>query len=333
MATIKEIAQLAAVSPTTVSRVLTQDPSLNVTPATRLRVEQIARELGYSVRRTHAVSRPKHTVGLIKGYTDSENLATTHFNALARSVEDTLAAHNYRRVIFSPDALPDQPLDGVIALGQYSSAQIASLARLSENLLFLHTSPDPLRFDSICLDAHHLAHSAVSFLRQLGHRRIAYIGASDVIGGMRMPDLFYQSMRQALLDEDPQGNQWMYITDYSPTAAYTITGALLRENPPSLRPTAIVYVTDSMAVGGYRAVRECCLRVGEDVSILSIDNAPTSSHLLPPLSSFHLDVDFIARTAVAMLSDRLEQRRQQSITVQIPLRLVRRKSCLAPAPY
>lgn len=332
MATIKEIAQLASVSPTTVSRVLTQDPTLSVAPATRERIGQLARELGYTARRTRSAASPQRMVGLIHGDADLLSPAITHFGALTRVVENTLSAKNYGRLTFSLDSLPDSPLDAIIALGQYSPAQLSTLSKLSPTLLFLYTSPDPLRFDSICLDTQTLADSAVAYLHQLGHRRIAYIGASDVIGGMRMKDLFFTDMRHALLLADPQGDQWMYIGDYTPTSAYALTCDLLRGTAPALRPTAIIYATDSLALGGYKAVRECGLCVGRDVSILSVDDAPTSSYLTPPLTAFHVDVDFIAETAVQMLDDRLSGRRTHTFTARIPLGLSRRQSCQsAPA--
>lgn len=327
MATVKEIAKLACVSTTTVSRVLTRDPTLSVTPATRLRIEQIARELGYSARRLHASSLPQYTFGLIKGYTDSARLSGTHFFSLTRAVESVLSARGHSKLVFPIENIPDQPLDAVIALGQYSPTQQTMLTRACGHILFLYSSPDPLRFDSLCLDASNLASTAVTYLRQLGHRRIAYIGASDIIGGMRMNDLFFQEIRHALLREDPQGDQWMYIGDYTPTSAYTLTDTLLRKHSPARRPTAIMYATDSLAVGGYRAVKECGLQVGQDVSILSVDDMSTSSYVTPPLSTFHVDVDFIATTAVAMLTDRLNGKRTGTLSVQIPLRLVRRKSC------
>lgn len=331
MATVKEIAKLASVSPTTVSRVLTQDPTLSVTPATRLRIEQIARELGYTARRLHADPQPQYTFGIVKGYTDSARLSGTHFFSLTRAVESALSAHGYSKLVFPIDHIPDQHLDAIIALGQYSSAQLAALSRTCEHVLFLYSTPDPLRFDSLCLDSSTLALTAVSYLRQLGHRRIAYIGASDVIGGMRMKDLFFQDVRRALLQEDPQGDQWMYVGDYTPTSAYSLTYTLLREHAPAPRPTAILYATDSMAIGGYRAVRECGLRLGEDVSVLSVDDVPTSSYVTPPLSAFHVDVDFIAATAVSMLTDRLNGLRGGTLSVQIPLRLIKRKSCQPPS--
>lgn len=330
MATVKEIAKLASVSPTTVSRVLTQDPTLNVAPDTRLRIEQLARELGYTARRLHAATQPRYTFGLIKGYTDSARFSGTHFFSLTRSVESALSARGHSKLVFPIDRIPDQPLDAIIALGQYSSSQVAALSRMCEHILFLYSVPDPLRFDSLCLDSVNLARTAVSFLRRLGHRRIAYIGASGIIGGMRMKDLFFQDIRQALLREDPHGDQWMYVGDYTPTSAYSLTYTLLQERSPAQRPTAIIYATDSLAVGGYRAVKECALNVGEDVSILSVDDVPTSSYVTPPLSAFHVDVDFIAATAVSMLVERLSGRRCSTLVVQIPLRLIRRQSCQAP---
>lgn len=330
MATVKEIAQLAAVSPTTVSRVLNQDPTLSVTPATRARIEQIARELGYTPRRIHLPSQPQRIFGMVKGYEESDKLSSTHFYALTRAVERALSLKGYSKLVFPIDSVPSRPLDAVIALGQYSSAQIASLSRLSENLLFLYSSPDPLRYDSIRLDSSSFAQTAVSYLRHLGHRRIAYIGASDIIGGMRMNDPFFHAVRQSLLSEDPQGDQWMYVGDYTPTAAFSLTYSLLREFSPPLRPTAILYATDAMAIGGYRAVKECGLLVGEDISILAVDDVPTSSYVTPPLTTFHVDVDFIASTAVCMLSERLNAQRSQTLTVHVPLRMIKRKSCL---PY
>lgn len=327
MATVKEIAQLAGVSPTTVSRVLSQDDTLRVTSQTRARIEQLARELGYTPRRIHSRPQKQRTVGLVKGRTETDNLSSTHFYALTRAVERALSAEGYAKLVFPIENIPARSLDAIIAMGQYSPAQVAALARASENLLFLYSSPDPLRYDSICLDSYTLARTAIGYLRRLGHRRIAYMGASDILGGMRMKDPFFHAVRAAILDEDPHGDQWMFVGDYTPTSAFSLTFSLLREFPVHARPTAILYATDAMAIGGYRAVRECGLHVGADISILSVDDVPTSSYVSPPLTTFRVDVDFIGATAVCMLDDRLSGRRTQTLTVQIPLRMIQRKSC------
>lgn len=326
MATIKEVAKLASVSITTVSRVLSHDPSIRVTPQTRARIEEAAHTLGYTPRHIHAQAQPQRIFGLVKGHAEENNLSNTHMYALSRALERALSDQGHGKYVFPIENLPATTLDGVIALGKYSTSQIEQLERISKNLLFIHTNPDATRFDSVCLDTYGMAESCLGYLHSLGHRRIAYVGASEIVGGMLADDLYVDAVCQTLKAKNCFTSQWIRLGDYSPTSAYEHTHSLLSKGKNT--PTAILYATDAMAIGGYRAIRDLNLQVGADVSIVAVDDLPTSSYITPPLTTFYVDVDFISWAAVRRLEERLCGHRIKTYTTLIPLSMtVRNSAC------
>lgn len=325
MMTLKEIARLANMSTTTVSRVLTQDPSFHVPPETRSRIEQIAQEAGYRPRKIHSQVSKNNTVGIVKGFAADITLSSTHVLSLYQSIETTLITAGYNKVVFSLNDMPDQPLDAIIALGQFSKRQIKLMENLTTNILFLYSSPNPLRYDSLHLDFRGVSVSALSYLYSLGHRSIGYIGAAGIIGGMRMEDPLLRSISCTLKDYECYNENWMYVSDYSPAQAYEVTYRWCSN--PDTRPTAILYASDTMAIGGYRAIKNLDLELGKDVSVIGIGNETTSSFATPPLTTMQIPIANIAETTVSLIEQRLLKKRTHAIQTIIPLPFIIRSSC------
>lgn len=323
MATIKQIAQMAGVSPATVSRLLNGDPKLSVSPQTRERVHRAADRLGYLPRHPVRAAGPARTIGVLKGFSTLSGTDSAPHLSLLRAVEGALHAAGMAKLTVTGDA-PAQPVDALIAYGTFSPTRMERLRRWTDNILFLGENPDPLSFDAVVPGFDWLCGHLCGYLTGLGHSRVAYVSAGEELPDCSLPDPMSRHFAAWLQNRSDLPAEYLRHASFSPESAYAHTRALL-ELPRA--PTAILYASDAMAVGGCRAIAERGLRVGLDVSVIGLGDMAAASFLSPALTTVYIPYALIAQVALHMLRSRLDDGRREPLTVCAPLSLVVRDSC------
>ena len=158
MATIRDLAKHTGFSVTTISRVLNNDPTLNVTDNTRVSILEAADELHYTLpktRRSHK-NRLVH-IAIVEMMSLKEQLADPYYLYLKNYVVRNCMEHDCNvSYLFEQSGkyqtLEKTPLDGILAIGIFSDQQIAQLLDISPNIVFVDSSPDERRFDSVVLN-------------------------------------------------------------------------------------------------------------------------------------------------------------------------------------
>ena len=322
MATIKEIAEIAGVSLSTVSRIINGDPRLSVAPDTRERVLSTADRLGYVPK--HPFRTEGHSlVGVVKGFSNFTDMANTHHYALSRAIEGALQAAGIPKLTVTGDG-PAQPIDALLAFGAFGPERLHRMRQWANHTLFIDSNPDPLVFDSLILGYGWLTDALLDYLYDLGHRRIGYIGAEDLQNDCVLRDPMVRPLTSGMFHRGCYRSEYFRLGSFTPESAYTLTLSLLDLEQP---PTAILYANDAMAIGGYRAVQKRGLVVGRDVSIIGRGDISTSSFVTPALTTVHIPLSFAAETVIKMLQERLEKGRQTPLTLCVPMTLVKRDSC------
>ena len=191
MATIKEIASIAEVSISTVSRVLNFDETLNVSDATREKILKIADELEYVSSKTKKAKNKKcKDIGIIYWYNYEEELGDPYYLSIRLAAEKKCNENNFNLVKLSEDSdINDiKNVNGIIAIGRFTSSTIEKLASANENIVFVDFSPDENRFDSVIADIGKSTTKVLNYLYELGHRKIGFIG------GKKLEDLSYENI-------------------------------------------------------------------------------------------------------------------------------------------
>ena len=328
VATLKELADRTGYSQTTISRILSGDPTLSVTPEARRRVLEEAGRLNYAATRSRRGRAPKEVlrVGVAEMLTPAQQLEDPYYLYLSSFVRQECREKKYaclpmeaRGDGFLPPA--GEGLDGVVAIGLFTPAQIEGLAAVSPNVVFVDSSPFESCFDSVVLGYELGISLALEHLTGLGHRHIGFVGPEYKLDDRRgrAPEvrrqLFVRLMgERGLLDEGVMLDCPMEVS-----AAERAVAEFLASGAP--RPTAFVCANEESAIGAVRAVREAGLNVPVDLSVVSFNDTPRSALVDPPLTSVSTHVEAMARTALRLLGERAGMRGKPPVRT-VPLKVV-----------
>lgn len=339
-----DVARLAGVSTATVSYVvngLAADGRVPISEETRQRVLDAVEELGYEpdARAQALRSGDTKTVGLI-----IPDIRNPHFWENAHGVEQELRAAGYHLLLSSTDLNPEygedtfrdlsrRRIDGLILMG-YSIVQSAETERILTQLLKRRLPIVEITdrhnvnhfADCIVSDYRTVAMEAMAHLLSLQHRRIG------LIFGVVIPEMaedrlrpYQESLQTAGLPLDPE-----LIAHCGPTIEDGYQAALRLLQLPE-RPTALMAINDLLAMGALRAAGDLGLSVPGDLSLVSYDDIPMASYILPRLTTASKDATLLGREAAKLLLARLRdpERPRQEVSIS-PRLIIRESTGLAP---
>ena len=293
--TSRDIADLAGVSQATVSRALRNSPL--VREDTRNRIQQIARELNYFVNRNAAGLRThqSNTIALLLfDETDgTDKRMNLFFMSFLDNITRAAARHGYD-VLLSLQQLTDDwhieyqashRADGLILLGygDYLEYREKLTALANANTRFMIWGPivKDQPGHSFGCNNEHGGFRAIQHLLRLGRRDIAFIGNTS--RGSPEHASRHAGYVRALAEADIEPNDNLcYVADNSETMGYQAATRLLGSNVPF---DAIFAVTDLIAIGAMRAIKDAGLRIPEDIAVVGFDDMPLAAHVSPALTT------------------------------------------------
>lgn len=330
---IEQIAELAGVSRSTVSRVLNEHPS--VRPEVRQRVLQIIDEQSYVPRAAarSLASRRTEVIGLLIPRSAGTIFTDPFFGHIIQSVTGECQRRGYFPMLamitadmgpgFYNRILRGRHFDGLIMLSSDTDDPLLPL--LIKNQVPLVLIGRHAFFKNVAVvdvDNHEGAREATAHLIRLGHRRIATItGSLQMVAGLERRDGYKQALLETGIPIAPE----MIITgDFNQEQSYYGMRELLRLTPC---PTAVFAASDSMAIGALRAIHEAGLECPDDIAVVGFDDLPIASYANPPLTTVYQPIAQLGVTAVEMLLAGLDDPRQRLSQVRLPTHLVVRSSC------
>lgn len=328
--TIRDVAQAAGVSVSTVSRVLNDKD--DVAPETSERVREVIRRLGYtsSIAARSMRSRRTNVLGLIM-----PDLGDPFSIQVMRGVNRAAVEHGYDLIVYtsgtinmSSKAEREQHyvalLNGSIVDGTIISTPAATRFSTAAPVVAIDPNNQSPDCPSVTATNYAGALAAMEYLIGLGHRRIGFVGGR--------PDLQCANQRLAgYLDALARAGiavdqALIQVGDFTAS-----TGRLCAQQLLSLadRPTAIFAANDQSAFGVMQAAREAGLRIPEDLSVVGFDNIPEAAHARPRLTTVDQFVETMGRLATTMLIGLIQGKRPDADQCVISTQLVVRESCQA----
>ena len=264
MATLKEIANVVGVSVGTVSRVLNNDSTLSVGDETKIKIFNVAEEMQYKTLKQRKSSDKSKTnklrVGIVEMYNPKEQLEDPYY-LLLRSVVDKECFENEIEVVnlYKNNEeyrfIGEEFINGIIAIGKFDKSEIKSLNKLSENIVFLDSSPDDIKYDSVKINFKLGTNMALEHLVKLNHKEIGYIGSFKTLDDYKTKS---QDKRLEFFKEYMKKNNIYkeeYILDTKDVTSMDgyITMKKFIEKGEAM-PTAFFVGTDTIATGVLRAL-------------------------------------------------------------------------------
>jgi DNA-binding LacI/PurR family transcriptional regulator len=334
--TLKDVAARAGVSYQTVSKVINGQGTVG--RETEEHIWQVVAELGYRTNVT-ARSLRKQATGLI-GYTWTPMPPDRANPILDRFLTGTMQAAEavgYHLMLFPSPASDEQVnvyrqlvhsgrVDGfIVASTNYDDPRIRLLLELNFPFVaFGRANPD-WDFCFVDVDGRAGVRAATEHLLAQGHRAIAVIGwpGSSRVGTSRFAG-YLDALAAAGIDPHPH---WIARTESSFQDAYALTQGFLAL-PPAERPTAVVALDDTLAIGAMRAALDAGLAVGPEFGVTGFDDTPGVQHFSPSLTSVRQPVLEVAQTLVPMLFQLIDGQRPDPDKVILEPRLIIRASSL-----
>lgn len=311
MVTIYDVARMAGVSRSTVSRVLNDRKEVN--NETRARVQEAIRKLNYSPNISAQVlaSQSTNTIGVVSFgmksfysnfmdgiYYYADEIGYGTIFGVNNPVNKTKV--NYLNMM-------NGRVDGIIFLGGTVSRN--ELVRLLDMNYPLVLIENDIRFPgvmSVNVDDYHGAYQATRYLIQLGHHKIAHIkGNPENHGAVER----YKGFSQALEDHNLEFNtNLVKVGNYLFDDGYRASQELLVENPDI---EAVFCANDNMAIAFIKAAFEKGLRVPEDISVIGFDDVSDQELLIksmPRLTTIRQPYQEMAKHAVEALIQMINQK-------------------------
>lgn len=336
--TIKDVAALAGVSPSTVSRVCNDNPSIS--KETRDRVRKAMLELGYeqAIPAEEPITPTFRMIGVVLPPSPRETFENSFYLETIRGIGQvcnpkhvictTITGRDDAEILRSIQTLHlTGQADGFIML--YSKKDDPVVEYLCEHgiLYVIIGKANALASQTICIDNDNLlaGREAAEHLYQMGHRRIGYVGSCG--------SFLYSADRKA-------GYQLALLQHELPVRQdYVVEMESLRSDSPSAleqllsqpdRPTAFVVSDDLLAVGLERMCVQKGLRIPEDISIVSFNNSLLAQLASPQLTSVDVNSFQLGYEAAAQILNHADNPNLMATKIVVPHRIVARESCQQP---
>lgn len=329
MANIRDVASKAGTSITTVSKVLSNDPTFKVTEATKESIHQAVKELDYVFNKKTKGTK-KLRIGCIMAMT-SVKYADPYFTSILSGIEDeakisncNVSYHINYDELENPKKLEEMyamNLDGLIIMETLPKAVLSDIMTNINHVIAVDNYRNIL--NSVGFDHFESTKQVMKHLIKHRYKRIAYIGGGapniDMYDTKRLI-MYRESLRIANLTYDDSIVKDCY---WDLDLCAIQTNELLEMNP---RPDAIFAGSDSLAQVVLGQIHQHKLKCPEDIAVVGFNNLNFSSYLIPPLTTVDVPSSNMGKIAIRRLLEMITQNDQSIYSIILPTQLIERSS-------
>lgn len=331
---IRDIARLAGVGVSTVSRVINEHP--DVKDETREKILKIIKESNYIPNNSARILKKNNTnnIGvLVKG------VFNPFFAEMINIIGNRINEAGYTMILQQNDYATEDDVDNLIAF--VKEKRLQGIICLGGNFLNINdesfqfldipvvlTSVNTLskesksKFSSIGIDNVLAAKASIQYLIDKGHRNIGILlGEKNDVGisGLRL-----EGYKKALEENNiPYSEENVFIGDYDYSGAYRVTKEIINNRKDI---TAIFSISDIMAVGAAKSVIDQGLQVGEDISIMGFDGMDISKYYNPGITTVKQPKKNMANNSIDLLLALLAKKEDHKHII-FETKIIERESC------
>ncbi|MEH7112931.1 LacI family DNA-binding transcriptional regulator [Neobacillus niacini] len=333
--TIKDVAKKANVAPSTVSRVMSDSPSIS--EKTKRKVRKVMEEMGYhlNLNARTLVQKSTQTIGIVMKNSTSQSLLNPVFPEVLSGISAFCHKQGYSMLLTTGETEEDIFVDTVkMVQGKRVDGIIVLYSKKDDKVVpFLMTSGIPFAvigkpvYESnkmmyVDNDNVQAAKDATDYVIKRGHQRIGFIGG-DI--RFEVTEARLNGYKEAVRDGNLEINE-DYIKNfpYDRDLGSRAINELLNLAEP---PTAIVVTDDLNALIILLALKERNIKVPDDISIVSFNNTIISSLSTPPLTSVDIQTFQLGYESARCLLEQIKEPETIKKSIIIPAIIVERESC------
>lgn len=325
--TIRDLAEAAGVSVTTVSQIL-NGKGERFSIETRQRVHQLQEDLGYvpDFNARNLIMKSAQTIGVLV-----PNLGNPFFSMFIRGVQQTSRERHFIPLIFGANhdeqlesyylqELIKRAVDGlIIASTSITGEAIDNILKKNGIPYLLIDQNGGPSVDRIRVDDEQGGQLAARHLLTLGHQRIVVVMPEHPTQNLRIR---LAGFKAQLVDQQiPLADSAVITSPMTKLGGYQATAAVLAQHP-----TAVFAINDETALGLMRGLHEQGVRVPDDISVLGYDDIDLDEYVVPKLTTIHQPVVTMGQQATELLINRVQNQRQPAQMVDLPVVLKQRES-------
>ncbi|WP_426454441.1 LacI family DNA-binding transcriptional regulator [Paenibacillus sp. S-38] len=331
--TIRDVAALAGVSISTVSRVMNAPES--VVESKRTKVLQAIERLQYQPNAfaRGLIYKKSHTLGVL-----IPDIRNPYYAGVIRGMEDAAKSLGYSIMICNTDRdkerlisylenFNEKQVDGILFTSETVYPDYyAEIQRFRLPVVLVSTHSLEYELASVKINDEAASYDAVSYLIGLGHRQIGMISLplSDPIAGLPRYQGYMRALREHSL---PHEDSRVIYAEHWYDEAHSAAGRLFGRHPET---TAVFAASDEFAMGVLSYLYESRTRVPEEVSVVGFDNIRMSGMTIPKLTTVAQPVYELGYKGVEKLHRLIEQGSVTPLREYLPHGLVIRSSAAAP---
>ena len=335
---LQEVADLAGVSIGTASQAINNRPT--VAPATRARVLDVAKSLGYPIKEVKDL-KPLADIGVIGMLTKHDYgnppEVSPFYSHIQAGIESECRKRNINlmyanvevdpsnRPVVWPAMIQEAHVDGLLLAGAFIEDAIGFLHRkLNIPIVLVDSYAPNLPFDSVLIDNVPGTALAANYLLNLGHTNIGLVGTNP-----NSPPSVLERRQEFIRIMHGHGLSTKYVEDsyLAQESGYDATQKLMHRVP---EVTAIFAGADIVAIGAIQGLNDMGLRVPEDVSVVGFDNIDSAGYITPGLTTVHVHKTGMGAISVRQLLERAQYPEQPKVTISVATELVVRDSACPP---
>ncbi len=286
MATIREVAKKAGVSIITVSRILNNDDSFNVSKITKEKVLKVIKQLNYE-RKKNKNRISQSNISVIKCFDEKIENEDPYFVSLKINLENILKKKVSKVKFFDLEEIEKlikyneisnfSLTDAVIFIGETSKEKLKFFKSLNENIICVDVYDTDNITDYIKFDMRNSVEIVLNYIFKLNHKKIGLlVGRNKVV--KNLVDFREKYFKEIMVKNGLYREEYLQIGDFSMESGYIMMKEILKLED---RPTAVFCGNDSIAMGAYKAIRENKLKIPEDISIIGFNDLKLSQYSIP----------------------------------------------------
>ncbi|WP_139903140.1 LacI family DNA-binding transcriptional regulator [Clostridium thermarum] len=311
--TIRDIAKLAGVSISTVSRVISDSP--RISDETKKRIREILKETNYVPNSTakQLVMKSNFNIGFLFNSHSSNVLVDFYFYNMIGGLQSVVLSNNYELTICDFSYLDpsenllerfvyNRKVDGVILHVSMVNAEIISkLNEIDFPYVIIGNPNIDIESTWVDFDNTTAGELACERLYERGYKKVAFIAGSkeEVISNQRIEG-YKKCLKKLKVEVDPQ---YIINTMGTDVDGYESLKKLLSLESP---PDAVISINNYTAFGAIRAINELSIKVPEELGVIAFDNFPLAPYISPALTSIDIDTFKLGERASELLMEKVK---------------------------